>query len=63
MMDRLGTTLRLLFAGARGGQAGQAYAEYGMILVIIGIAVVGSLTLMGHSVFNMFQNVSGSFPH
>jgi Flp pilus assembly pilin Flp len=37
---------------------GQAYTEYGMILVFIGIAVISSLTFMGGTLHSLFQNVS-----
>ena len=62
-MKRLWNALRTMMLRTQYGQAGQAYAEYGMVLVIIAIGVIGSLTLMGHHVTNMYQNVSNGLPH
>jgi len=39
-----------LWVNARHSRAGQAYTEYGMILVFVGIAVITSLTFMGNTV-------------
>jgi len=58
MMERLWNALLAMLLRARDEQAGQAYTEYGMVLVIIAIGVIGSLTLMGHQVTNMYQYVS-----
>jgi Flp pilus assembly pilin Flp len=50
--------------GASGwGQAGQAYTEYGLILVLVGITVIGALTLMGQQVGGMWHAISASMPH
>ena len=48
---------------ARHGRRGQAYTEYGMLLVFIGIALITSLTFMGGTVHNLFQNVSVNIQH
>jgi Flp pilus assembly pilin Flp len=45
------------------GRSGQAYTEYGMLLVFIGIALITSLTFMGGTVHNLFQNVSVNIQH
>ena len=43
-------------------QAGQAYTEYGLILVLVGITVIGALTIMGHQVGGMWHAISASMP-
>lgn len=43
-------------------QAGQAYTEYGLILVLIGITVIGALTIMGQQVHGMWHSISASMP-
>jgi len=45
------------------GQAGQAHTEYGLILVLVGITVIGALTLMGQQVGGMWHTISASMPH
>jgi Flp pilus assembly pilin Flp len=45
------------------GQAGQANTEYGLILVLVGITVIGALTLMGQQVGGMWHTISASMPH
>jgi Flp pilus assembly pilin Flp len=52
-----------LWLRARQGRSGQAYTEYGMLLVFIGIALITSLTFMGGTVHNLFQNVSVNIQH
>jgi len=52
-----------LWLRARHGRSGQAYTEYGMLLVFIGIALITSLTFMGGTVHNLFQNVSVNIQH
>lgn len=47
----------------RHGRGGQAYTEYGMILVAVGIVLIASLTFMGNTVHNLFQNVSVNIQH
>jgi len=45
------------------GQAGQAYTEYGLILVLVGITVIGALPIMGQQVGGMWHTISASMPH
>jgi Flp pilus assembly pilin Flp len=45
------------------GQAGQAFTEYGLILVLVGITVIGALTIMGQQVGGMWHTISASMPH
>jgi Flp pilus assembly pilin Flp len=44
-------------------QSGQAYTEYGLILVLIAITVIGALTIMGQQVHGMWHTISVSMPH
>ena len=47
---------------SRRAQAGQAYTEYGLILVLIGITVIGALTIMGQQVHGMWHSISAAMP-
>jgi hypothetical protein len=49
--------------GSGWGQACQAYTEYGLILVLVGITVIGALTIMGQQVGGMWHTISASMPH
>ena len=49
-------------APAFGGQAGQAYTEYGLILFLIGITVIGALMLLSQHVFALWHQISTSMP-
>ncbi len=42
---------------------GQGYTEYGLILMLIGLVVIGALTLMGLSVHELWRNITTSMPH
>jgi Flp pilus assembly pilin Flp len=44
-------------------KAGQAYTEYGLILLLIGITVIGALTLLGQSVREMWHGITTAMPH
>jgi len=64
MMNRFFSFLVPLWVRAGWGpQAGQAYTEYGLILVLVGITVIGALTLMGQQVGGMWHTISASMPH
>jgi Flp pilus assembly pilin Flp len=43
-------------------KAGQAYVEYGLILMLIGLTVIGALTLLGQSVNELWHNITTSMP-
>ena len=63
MMNRFFSFLLPLWARAGWGcQAGQAYTEYGLILVLVGITVIGALTLMGQQVGGMWHTISAAMP-
>ena len=48
--------------GAVHNQTGQAYTEYGLILVLVGITVIGALTIMGQQVHAMWHTISAAIP-
>ncbi len=41
---------------------GQGYTEYGLILMLIGLVVIGALTLMGQSVQELWRNIATAMP-
>lgn len=41
-------------------QQGQAIAEYGVILAVILVLVVGTIRLVGHNTNNVFSSVASS---
>ena len=43
-------------------KAGQAHTEYALILVLVGITVIGALTLLGQSVHEMWHTVIAAMP-
>jgi len=43
-------------------QRGQGYTEYGLILMLIGLVVIGALTLMGQSVRELWHNIATAMP-
>jgi len=44
-------------------KAGQAHTEYSLILVLIGITVIGALTLLGQSVHELWHTITVGWPH
>jgi Flp pilus assembly pilin Flp len=44
-------------------KAGQASTEYGLILTLIGITVIGALTLLGQSVHDLWHTIIVAWPH
>lgn len=63
MVTRIASAVGWLVVTVRRGRGGQAYTEYGMILVAVGIVLIASLTFMGNTVHNLFQNVSVDIQH
>ena len=49
-------------AGVKKRQRGQGYTEYGLILMLIGLVVIGALTLMGQSVRELWHNIATAMP-
>jgi len=41
---------------------GQGYTEYGLILMLIGLVVIGALTLLGQSVHDLWHSITTSMP-
>ena len=46
----------------KAGQAGQGNTEYGLILMLIGITVIGALTLLGQSVHELWHSITTAMP-
>ena len=44
------------------GQEGQANTEYGLILMLIGITVIGALTIPGQQVHEMWHTIAAAMP-
>ncbi len=49
-------------AGVKNLQRGQGYTEYGLILMLIGLVVIGALTLLGQSVHELWHNITTAMP-
>ena len=49
-------------AGVKKLKAGQAYTEYGLILILIGLTVIGALTLLGQSVHELWHSITTAMP-
>ena len=50
-----------LFARCR-EERGQTMAEYGVVLAVITLAVIGAITLLSDNVRNAIENVAGIMP-
>ena len=46
----------------RRDEEGQTMAEYGVVLAVITIAVIGAITLLSDNVRNAIENVAGIMP-
>ena len=44
-------------------KAGQAHTEYALILALIGVTVVGALTLLGLSIHDLHHTITVAWPH
>lgn len=42
---------------------GQGYTEYGLILMLIGLVVIGALTLLGQQLHELWHSITTSMPH
>jgi len=49
-------------AGVKKLKRGQGYTEYGLILMLIGLVVIGALTLMGQSLHELWHNITTAMP-
>lgn len=47
---------------AQAGQRGQSLAEYGLLIVIVGIALVAIINLLGPAIEDLFEDFAGSAP-
>lgn len=43
-------------------QEGQGMVEYGLILALVAVVVIGALTLMGDNLKGMFNSTAGKIP-
>ena len=41
---------------------GQGYTEYGLILMLIGLVVIGALTLLGQSLHELWHSITTAMP-
>jgi len=48
--------------GVKKLKEGQAYTEYGLILILIGLTVIGALTLLGQSVHELWHSITTAMP-
>ena len=44
-------------------ESGQGMVEYGLIIVLIAVVVIGVVQLVGEHTFNMYNKVNGNIPH
>ena len=44
------------------GQMGQAQTEYGLILMLVAITVIGALTILGQQVHEMWHTIAAAMP-
>jgi Flp pilus assembly pilin Flp len=56
------TSLVAVADGLRRGEDGQTMAEYGVVLAVIVIAVVGAITLLSSNVRDALTSVAGLLP-
>jgi Flp pilus assembly pilin Flp len=49
-------------AGVKQLKRGQGYTEYGLILMLIGLVVIGALTLLGQSVHELWHSITTAMP-
>lgn len=40
-------------------EEGQGMAEYGLILALVAVVVIGALTLLGEGLINIFEQITG----
>ncbi|MDX6490900.1 MAG: hypothetical protein QOD43_1145 [Gaiellaceae bacterium] len=50
------------FAALSGGEDGQTMAEYGVVLSVITLLVIGSITLLSDNVVSALQSVASVLP-
>ena len=60
-MLKLFVSLQNQLASLR-NEEGQTMAEYGVVLAVITLAVIGAITLLSDNVRNAIENVAGIMP-
>jgi Flp pilus assembly pilin Flp len=61
-MLKLFTFAQVAAASLRKREEGQTMAEYGIVLAVITIAVIGAITLLADNVRGALENVAGILP-
>jgi Flp pilus assembly pilin Flp len=61
-MLRLFTFVQTAADSLRRREEGQTMAEYGVVLAVITLAVIGAITLLSDNVRNALENVAGILP-
>jgi len=58
-MDRILSEVLTAIAGLSRREHGQGMAEYGLILALVAVVVVGAVTLLGTNIQTALTNVAG----
>jgi Flp pilus assembly pilin Flp len=61
-MLKLFTFVQTAAYSLRNREEGQTMAEYGVVLAVITLAVIGAITLLSDNVRNAIENVAGVLP-
>ncbi|HEX3267936.1 MAG TPA: hypothetical protein VHQ98_08140 [Gaiellaceae bacterium] len=61
-MMKLFTFVQVAAGSLRQREEGQTMAEYGVVLAVITLAVIGAITLLSDNVRNALENVAGIMP-
>ena len=61
-MLKLFTFVQVAADSLRRGEEGQTMAEYGVVLAVITLAVIGAITLLSEHVRSAIENVAGILP-
>lgn len=51
--------MKEMFKSLLSDESGQGMAEYGLILALVAVVVVGALTLLGNGISDKFDEVKG----
>lgn len=57
-MQRIHTWAQSHFAALRADEEGQTMAEYGVVLAVITLAVIGAFMLLGDAIFDKISSVT-----
>lgn len=60
MLNNLIAYLTVAFTDIKEREEGQGLVEYALILVLVSIAAIATLTILGTSVSDVFDTVTGS---